>query len=239
MIISLLFVWSGFVRGGLGFGGAALAMPLMLLVVNDPVLWLPVISFHLLIFSAITLYGRLKWVDWAFLKKALIVLLIPKLIGVFGLLSLPNSVLVTVIYGITLVYGLTYIVDFQFRSGGKWLDAILLIIGGYASGTSLIGAPLISAVFARHVEIAKLRDTLFFLWMIMVMIKMSTFVAFNVDLQLKYGLLFLPLVGLGHWLGLKVHRYLINDQGRRYKRVIGVLLVLICVYGLWANLSSQ
>jgi hypothetical protein len=34
----MIFVWSGFVRSGLGFGGAALALPLMLLVYDQPIL---------------------------------------------------------------------------------------------------------------------------------------------------------------------------------------------------------
>ena len=32
----LIFLWSGFVRSGLGFGGAALALPLLLLLVANP-----------------------------------------------------------------------------------------------------------------------------------------------------------------------------------------------------------
>ena len=41
---ALIFIWSGFVRSGLGFGGAALALPFMLLVYGQPVFWLPVIG---------------------------------------------------------------------------------------------------------------------------------------------------------------------------------------------------
>jgi uncharacterized membrane protein YfcA len=33
-----IFIWSGFVRSGLGFGGAALALPLMLLIYDQPLL---------------------------------------------------------------------------------------------------------------------------------------------------------------------------------------------------------
>lgn len=40
--IALVFVWTGFVRTGLGFGGAALGLPLMLFIHNNPVLWLPI-----------------------------------------------------------------------------------------------------------------------------------------------------------------------------------------------------
>jgi hypothetical protein len=47
--VSLIFMWAGFVRTGLGFGGAALGLPLMLLVGASPVYWLPVIGLHLLL----------------------------------------------------------------------------------------------------------------------------------------------------------------------------------------------
>jgi uncharacterized protein len=36
ILIALVFVWAGFVRTGLGFGGAALGLPLMLFIHNDP-----------------------------------------------------------------------------------------------------------------------------------------------------------------------------------------------------------
>ena len=51
--IGLIFVWSGFVRSGLGFGGAVLALPFLLLIVNDPLVFLPVIAAHLIFFSTL------------------------------------------------------------------------------------------------------------------------------------------------------------------------------------------
>lgn len=236
-LIGLIFVWSGFVRSGLGFGGAALAMPLMLFIIDNPLLWLPMVATHLLIFSALTVYNRLHDVDWQYLKKALLILLIPKLIGVFGLLNLSNDLLVPLIYGITFCYGLTYLFNYSFKSKNQLVDNILLVLGGYASGTSLIGAPLISAVFARNIVIEKLRNTLFVTWMILVVIKMSTFVLFEIDLQFKYTLYLLPFAALGHWLGLKMHNQLIQDAGDRYKRILGVVLIGICGYGLFTSLT--
>lgn len=228
----MIFIWSGFVRSGLGFGGAALALPLMLLILDNPLLWLPIVAAHLLFFSALTVYGRWNEVDWDYLKKVIPILLIPKIVGVLGLLSLPNELLLFMIYGTTFVYGLTYIFDYTFKSKSTFLDNLLLVLGGYASGVSLIGAPLMSAVLARNVELKRLRSTLFLLWMIMVTIKMSTFVVFQVDLQVKYVLLLLPLAGFGHWLGLKAHEYLTRDDGVKYKRAMGVALVVVCMTGL-------
>ena len=182
--VGLIFIWSGFVRAGLGFGGNAMTLPLALLIVDDPILWLPIFASHLLVFSTVALYGRLDNIEWRYLWRALLVLIIPKIAGVFGLLNLPADVVVNAIYVITGVYAITYILDTGFRSSGRLLDTVLLLVGGYASGVSLIGAPLISAVFTRHVPLHKVRDTLFFLWVILVSIKMSTFIAMDVDLQL-------------------------------------------------------
>ncbi|NKB61159.1 MAG: TSUP family transporter [Gammaproteobacteria bacterium] len=237
-MVYFLFVWSGFVRSSLGFGGAAFAMPLMLLIVNEPLLWLPIIANHLLIFSILTVYDRLKNIDWTSLGRGLVILIIPKLIGVFGLLHLPNEVLAIIIYGVTFIYGLTWVFNYTFASKNRVVDGVLLVIGGYASGTSLVGAPLISAVFARHVLVQKLRDTLFLLWMILVTIKVSTFVVLDVDLQFAYTLYFLPMVAAGHWLGLQAHNYLIQGKGERYKAVLGSILLLICCYGLWKNVLA-
>ncbi len=54
LLIALIFVWSGFVRSGLGFGGAALSLPFLLLIDNNPLIFLPIIAIHLLIFSSST-----------------------------------------------------------------------------------------------------------------------------------------------------------------------------------------
>lgn len=232
VIVCLVFIWSGFVRSGLGFGGAALAMPLMLLIIDNPLLWLPIVAVHLLFFSGISLYGRLHEVDWEYLKKTMMVMIVPKIVGVLGLLNLPNDVLVVTIYGITLAYGLTYLFDIRISSSNPLVEKMLLVLGAYASGTSLVGAPLISAVYVRHVAIEQVRTTLFLLWILLVLIKVSTFFIFDVDMQFEYSLVLLPVAGLGHWLGLKMHRRLIQGDGGAYKRAMGTALVAICGYGL-------
>ena len=65
VIIFIIFIWSGFVRSGLGFGGAVLSLPFLLIVTNQPLVFLPIIAVHLLVFSSLTivqpwLLGRLK-----------------------------------------------------------------------------------------------------------------------------------------------------------------------------------
>ena len=59
-LIAIIFTWSGVVRSGLGFGGAVFSLPFLLMIVNDPLIWLPLISVHLLFFSALTVIQNYK-----------------------------------------------------------------------------------------------------------------------------------------------------------------------------------
>lgn len=238
-LIGLVFVWSGFVRSGLGFGGAVLALPFLLLVVNKPLVFLPIISIHLLIFSAwITLKG---WrdrqepgsnIDWHYLGRSMKVMIIPKLVGVFGLLTLPAEILSSIIFLIVIVYALGYVLNRPFRSQRPWVDNLFLALGGYVSGTSLIGAPLIVAVYASHVAKHQLRDTLFVLWFILVAIKMTSFLIAGVDLQLVHQLWLLPCALVGHLIGERFHRYIVSNETPLFFRVIGSVLIVVSVVGI-------
>ena len=230
---ALIFVWTGFVRSGLGFGGAALGLPLLLLVVDDALIWLPLIGIHLLFFSSITVSSRIHAVNWPYLKKALGIMIIPMLIGVFGLLTLPPQWVVVFVYLTTLFYAFCYLFKFQIRGGNPWVDNSLLISGAYAAGVSLIGAPLIVAVFARHVSIEQLRNTLFVLWFILVVIKLSVLLWAGIDFWWFHHLWLLPCAALGHIVGLKLHERLMAGDSATFKQMIGGALVLICIVGLF------
>ncbi len=232
LLISACFVWSGFVRSGLGFGGAALSLPLLLMFENDPLIFLPAIAFQLLFFSSLTVFTRLTNIDWRFLVKILLVMAIPIAIGLTGLIKLPGALLSGIVYLITLVYGFGYVLNYVFSSNSKFADFVFLCLGGYVSGVSLIGAPLIVAVGGRYLEKEKMRDTFFALWIVLVVVKIATFVAADVNLQWRLTLLSFPLAALGHYLGLKVHhRFALGDKSR-FERFIGYGLVLVSVIGL-------
>ena len=249
LAIALIFVWSGFVRSGLGFGGAVLSLPFLLLVDDKPLVYLPIIAVHLLVFSSLTiLQSNLKaansrkqnvahtpasgGVDWPFLGRALLIMLIPKLIGVFGLLALPNHIMTAIIFAIVLLYSVSYILNKPFVSKQPWMDKVLLMLGGYVSGTSLIGAPLIVAVFAAHVAREQLRNTLFALWFILVSIKMAAFVWAGVELQWLQHLWLLPCAAVGHWLGQLLHERMLQTDSRIFYRWLGVVLASVSTFGL-------
>jgi uncharacterized membrane protein YfcA len=232
LAIALVFAWTGFVRTGLGFGGAALGLPLMLFVQNTPLLWLPIIGVHLLFFSGLTLVNRLHNVDWQYLRRSSIYIIPPAIVGVFGLLNLPIVWLNNFIYSVTLFYGFTWLLNRGIISHHAWADKGLLILGGYIAGISLSGAPLMVAVYMRNVSKYQLRDTLFVLWFILVSIKMTTFLVLSVDLHFETALVLLPIAAIGHMLGLKAHNAIIRND-LLFKRWIGGGLVVVSVLGLW------
>ena len=231
-LTGLLFMWAGFVRSGLGFGGAALGLPFMLMINDQPVYWLPIIGLHLLLFSALTLRTRLNNVNWAYLKTSLYYILPPALIGVFGLLNLPNLWVVTFIYSVTLFYAIMWLFNKSIHSDNVWVDKLLLIFGGYIAGTSLTGAPLMVAVYVRNVVQDQLRNTLFVLWFILVSIKMSTFAALGVELNVLTSLVLLPVATVGHVIGLKTHDMILRNDVV-FKRFIGGMLVVVSGLALW------
>jgi len=229
---ALIFIWSGFVRSGLGFGGAALGLPFMLLVYDQPVFWIPLIGSHLLFFSGLTLSNRLHNVDWRYLWRSGRLILPAAFAGVFGLLNLPNGLLLGCIYAITLIYAVLWALDRAISSKHAWIDNLLLVLGGYVSGSSLTGAPLMIAVFMRHVSLGQLRDTLFVLWFIIVAFKLATLRVLGVPLQLAAATLLLPVAAIGHVIGLKCHDWLLERE-RLCRRLLGCLLVVVSLAGLW------
>ena len=220
ILTALIFLWAGFVRTGLGFGGAAMGLPLMLLLGGSPLYWLPMIGIHLLFFSSLTLSKSIAKVDWAYLRHSLKWIIPPTLLGVAGLISLPDKVVVIFIYSITIFYSLTWVFNQKITSHKAWVDKFLLVVGGYVAGTSLTGAPLIVAVYMRHVAKEFLRNTLFVLWFILVSIKMATFVALGVEIDWQFSLMLIPIAAVGHVIGLRFHdRIIANDQ--LFKKWIG------------------
>ena len=218
-------------RTGLGFGGAALGLPLMLLIGASPLYWLPVIGLHLLFFSSLTLSKSIRKVDWKYLKYSLWWIIPPALVGVFGLLALPDRVMTIFVYSITIFYAVTWIFNQKIISNQSWLDKFLLLVGGYVAGTSLIGAPLLVAVYMRYVSKEYLRNTLFVLWFILVSMKMLTFVVIGVMIDWKLSLLLIPVAAIGHVIGLKLHEKIIQNDAL-FKRWVGLVLLLISSFGL-------
>lgn len=251
IIITLIFVWSGFVRSGLGFGGAVLSLPFLLLVHSDPLFFLPILAMQLLVFSGVTVAYNLakaaskhlpedqkggvlrSTVNWDYLKYALMVMLIPKVMGVIGVITLPGDLMATVIFCIVAVYSVSYILNRPFVSNSRLLDVIFLIVGGYMLGTSLLGAPFVITVFAQHVDRRQLRDTLFTLWFVLVTIKLAAFIYAGVDLQLEQQMWLLPAATIGHFMGMRFHDYTLQADTKVFYRIIGTVLLIVSIVGIY------
>ena len=106
------------------------------------------------------------------------------------------------------------------------------MMGAYISGTSLIGAPLIISVFGAHVAKHQLRDTLFVLWFILVVIKMIAYVIAGVDLQWIHHLWLLPAATLGHVIGLRFHKKILEGDPKVFYRVLGISLLSVSLMGI-------
>ena len=239
-LVGLVFVWSGFVRSGLGFGGAVLALPFLLLIVNDPLVFLPLIGMHLIFFSTLIMVQstrdkaseQLKTINWQYLKRSLWIMIIPKMMGIIGLLTLPPVIMSTIILLIVLAYAIGYIVNRPIEIKTKLQEYGFLGLGAYVSGTSLTGAPLIVPVVASRVKKHELRNTLFVLWWILTSIKLVSFVIVGVDLQLIHHVWLLPCAFIGHLLGNRMHTYLVEQETPTFYRVLGVALVRVSLTGL-------
>ena len=243
LTIGVLFVWGGFVRSGLGFGGAVLTLPFLLIVHNAPLVFLPIIAVHLLLFSALTVVqshlraeaesSEPSTVNWAFLRYALPLMIIPKMIGVAGVITLPADIVSGFIFIVVSIYAVTYILDRPFKSNSRTLDAFFMVLGGYVSGTSLIAAPLVVPVAASRMAKYQLRDTLFVLWFVLVAIKLVAFMLGGIDLQWRQHLWLLPCAAVGHVIGLRFHAYTLKSDTKVFFRVLGGGLLAVSLVGLW------
>jgi uncharacterized membrane protein YfcA len=243
-LIVIVFIWSGFVRAGFGFGGALFTIPFLLLIHNDPLFFLPIISIHLLFFAALTLFLSHRSnqgekpetvqevINWRFVRYALLIMLIPKLAGVVGLLILPSNLMNSIIFLLIGGYAITYIIGRPLQSNSRLFDTVFLILGAYISGTSLIGGPLVIAVAMRHIQAHEFRNTLFVLWFVLVSIKLCAFALAGVDLQLMASLWLLPFAGIGHVIGQKFHHRLLQHSNARFYQILGWVLLSTSLVGL-------
>ncbi len=118
---------------------------LLLLIKDDPLIFLPIIGVHLLFFSVLITWKSNKSqpqsagffesssIDWPYLKYSLKVMMIPKLIGVFGLLTLPATLMSSIIYVIVIAYAISYVLNKPLKSNSKTLDTVFLILGAISA----------------------------------------------------------------------------------------------------------
>jgi hypothetical protein len=217
-----------------------LALPFLLLIVNDPLVFLPLIATQLIFFSTLIMIqstqkqgaDQSNTINWRYLRRSMGIMIVPKIAGIIGLLTLPPVVMSTIIFLIVMAYAVGYIINRPIQIKTKFQEYGFLGLGAYVSGTSLTGAPLIVPVVASHVEKHELRNTLFVLWWILTLIKLASFVVAGIDLQLVHHIWLLPCAFVGHLLGNRMHNYLVEQETPTFFRVLGIALVIVSLTGL-------
>lgn len=233
VILLIAFWWSGFVRAGLGFGGAGLMYPIAFLVVDSVLFIVPIVGIHLLIFTSYTLIkGGYKKVDWRTTFKILAIILPTKIIGILGLLQMPDFWLLMSVYIILIVYSLGYIFNIKSPKPNPWLNIPILLFGGYVAGLSLAGAPLIAAVALQYLRKEQARESMYVLWIIAVSLKLSTLYAFGIDMQWVHQLWLFPVALIGHVMGSHLHTKLQAMTSDTFYRWMGIALLVLSLTGL-------
>lgn len=237
-LVGLVFTWSSFVRSAFSFGGALLSLPLLLAIHNDPIVFIPIIATHLMLFSlwillfetSITQF-RLT-IDWSMLGRALKWMIIPKLIGITGLVLLPAQWMGGIVLILCLGFACSYIWQMNISIQNPWWDRCLLMLAGYTGGAALLGSPLIVGIFLRRVPRALLRNTLFALWLSLVIIKFIALLVAQVDMQWSAQVWLIPLAVLGHYAGTLVHYKMASMPDRTLQKIVGFLLLgIVVLYG--------
>ncbi len=230
--LALCFLWSGFIRSGLGFGGLVLTLPFALMVVDSPLDIMPLAIVHAFVVGVSTVVLRFNNVDWLQLWRMFWIMAIPVGLGLFGLITIPEYWLLILVFGVVLTYSLNYIRPFIRLKGGRWSDTATLMLGGYLSGLALIGSPLIVAVAGHRIERHRLRDSLLALWVILSPPKLVILFYSGVDLHLDWQWWLLPVNLAGHLLGMKFHDHLLNLRSGVFYRWLGLMLVVVVLFGI-------
>ena len=235
--LMLCFLWSGFIRSGLGFGGLVLTLPFALMVVDSPLDIMPLAVVHAFVVGISTVFLRFRNVDWMQLLKMIKVMAIPVLFGLFGLITIPETWLLLLVFGVVLMYSLNYIRPFIQLKVGGWSSTLVLMLGGYLSGLALIGSPLIVAVAGHRIERHRLRDSLLALWVVLSPPKLVILFYSGVDLHLDWQWWLLPVNLLGHLLGMKFHDHLLKLRTETFYRWLGAVLILVVLVGIYRVLT--
>ena len=231
-MLLVVFIWSGFVRAGLGFGGTALALPFALVVVESAQVVVPLLLVQLFVFSVVNTWRRFDNIDWRYVGYLTAVLVLPVLAGVFTLINLPNHLFLMLVYVGVLGVAIQYIVQVELKSTSKAVDLLLLMVGGYVLGSTTAGGPPIVAVSMRYVARDQVRDTLLGLWSLASAMNLVVLFQAEVDLQWRSQLWLLPATVVGHLIGERFHRQLLTMHTAVFYRVLGAALFIVTVMGL-------
>ena len=91
---------------------------------------------------------------------------------------------------------------------------------------------MIVAVAMKRISPPEFRQTLFVLWIFLVMIKMIAFWIANVPIYYLVALYLLPFAWLGNNIGNKLHQRIVTKDTSKIQQLIGILLLFSSILGL-------
>jgi len=238
VVLFICFIWSGFLRTGLGVGATVLMLPFALLVVDNPLVIIPVVATHAVFLSTITVAQNFHNVDWRYVGTFMTLIFLPFIAGIYGLISLSEKWLTLLIYTITFVYALSYIFPMKLQITNRFTDFLSLMIGGYINGLSFTGGPPLAAVMSKYVSKKQFRDTFLATVIFIAIVKLATLLFMNISLQPQLQLYMIPAVLIGHILGLRFHQHFVTMNDRDFYRWLGVVILLITILGFAKLLFS-
>lgn len=233
----LLFAY--FLRGITGFGSGLIAIPLLahFLPLTFVVPMVLVLDFVASVVISRHMHLQVRWDEIRFLIPATIVGI---LTGTFLLMNLPREPLLVGLGLFVIVFGLRYVFNVHSeRPISRWWSLPTGLSGGLIGalfGTG--GPPYVVYLSHRLHDKAQLRGTLSGLFMLDGALRLITFLFFGLLLQpemLSALLLALPLMGLGLYLGNRVH---LGISHRQQLAIIGGLLLVSGGSLLWKAWGS-
>ncbi len=217
-----------FVRGISGFGSGLIAVPLLALRLPLP----EVVPFMLIAdFGASALIGGLSWrqVDWSEIRRLMPVTVIGVILGTHLLVSLPAPLLLTLLGGFVLAFGLRSLLlrprSFS-PASPRWAWPAALS-GGAVSGLFGTGGPPYVIYLSHRIEDkSALRATLSALFFLEGLLRIVTFLFAGLLLGLEVwrnALVATPLIAAALYVGSHVHARLTHHQ---MVQGIGLLLLV-------------
>ena len=224
---SFIILFAYLIRGITGFGSGLIAIPLLAHFL--PLTFVvPLILVVDLIASVILARHSKLQVQWNEIGILLPPTIIGMLIGAFLLINLPREPLLVGLASFVIIFGLRYVFNIHSEQPvSRWWAAPTGLIGGLVGamfGTG--GPPYVVYLSHRLHDKTQLRGTLSGIFMIEGASRTFMFVLIGLLLQdgmLTSLLLALPLVGLGLYLGHKIH---LTISQRLQLRIVGGLLLV-------------
>lgn len=225
----IIIVLSYAIRGSAGFGGVTVPLLVYLLPLKVVV---PVVTFLGVISSCAIFASDRQFIDWKAVLRVAPATLVGGLLGLYFFNALDTRTLTRALGGVIIAYGLyslwvTYRSAPQLRLPALWLTQTVGAIAGFVG--TLFGS-MAGMFFAVYLDLLQLAKNEFRATASAILLGLGTvrgigYVAvgaFDREALLACAVA-LPLMGIGMFIGSRIHA---NLSGVAFKRLIAIILIL-------------